>query len=84
MYLIGGLDRYIGRVSVDTRSSAGRYIGRVSTDTPLYDTHGVGRHIDRDIVSGISVNYRLYIGLLSVKYWSILDRLLVDTQSISC
>ena len=83
MYLMGGLDRYIDRysvdihrsildrVSVDTRSSIGRYIGRVSTDvstdSPLSDTHGVGRHVDRDTVSGISVNYRFYIGGLSVK-----------------
>ena len=67
--------------SVDTRSSTGRYIGLVSTDvstdSPLNDTHGVGRHIDRDTVSGISVNYRLYIGRLSVKYRSILDQYLV-------
>ena len=67
--------------SVDTRSSTGRYIGPVSTDvstdSPLNDTHGVGRHIDRDTVSGISVNYRLYIGRLSVKYRSILDQYLV-------
>ena len=59
-------------------------LNRVSVDTPLYDTHGVGQHIDRDIVSGVLVNYRLYIGVLSVKYRSILDRLSVDTQSISC
>ena len=67
--------------SVDTRSSTGRYIGPVSTDvsndSPLNNTHGVGRHIDRDTVSGISVNYRLYIGRLSVKYRSILDQYLV-------
>ena len=63
--------------SVDTRSSTGRYIGPVSTDSPLNDTHGVGRHIDRDTISGISVNHRLYIGRLSVKYRSILDQYLV-------
>ena len=54
----------LGRVSVDTRS----------TDSPLNDAHGVGRHIDRDTVSGISVNYRLYIGRLLVKSRSILGR----------
>ena len=56
----------LGRVSVDTRSSTGSVSTDVSTDSPLNDTHGVGRHIDRDAVSGISVNYRLYIGPLSV------------------
>ena len=83
MYLMGGLDRYnrpiyrsiqrsihraiLDRVSVEMRSSIRRYIGGVSTDSPLNDTHGVGRHIDRDTINGISVNYRLYIGQLSVK-----------------
>ena len=69
--LMGGLDRcidryigwYIGRYSTDTRSST----GGVSTDSPL----NVGRRIDHDT---ISVNYRLYIGRLSVKSRSILDR----------
>ena len=64
---MGGLDRcidrYIGRYSTDTRSSA----GGVSTDSPL----NIGRRIDHDT---ISVNYRLYIGRLSVKCRSILDR----------
>ena len=93
MYLMGGLDRYIdryiGRYSIEyrsnnTRSSIDRCIGRVSTDSPLNDTHGVGRHIDRDTVSGISVSYRLYIVRLSVKSRSILDRVSIDIRSISC
>ena len=65
------LDRY----STDTRSST----GRVSTDSPL----NVGRRIDHDT---ISVNYRLYIGRLSVKSRSILyrniDQVSTDTRSI--
>ena len=92
MYLIGGLDRYIDRcidsildrVSVDTRSSIDRYISGVSTnmsaDSPLNDTHGVGRHIDRDTISSISVNYRLCIGWLSVKSRSTLDWVSIDVR----
>ena len=76
----------LDRVSIDTRSSIGRYIGRVSTDVSadslLNDAHGVGRHIDRDSVSGVSVIYRLYIVRLSVKSRSILDRVSVDISSV--
>ena len=71
----------LSRVSVDTQSSTGRYIIPVSTNSPLNDTHGVGQHIDRDTVSGISVNYWLYISRLLVKYWSILDRLSTCARS---
>ena len=78
----------LDRVSIDTRSSIGRYIGRVSTDVSadslLNDAHSVGRHIDRDSVSGVSVIYRLYIVRLSVKSQSILDRVSIDIRSISC
>ena len=48
-------------ISVDTGPSIGRYIGRVSTDT----------------VSGISVNFRLHIGRLSV-----LGRYSIDYRSM--
>ena len=78
------LDRHL----VETRSSIRRYIGGVSTDVStdslLNDTQGVGRHIDRDTINGISVNYRLYIGQLSVKSRSTLDRLSSEIRPITC
>ena len=78
----------LDRVSVEIRSSIRRYIGGVSTDvstdSPLNDIHGVGRHIDRDTINGISVNYRLYIGQLSVKSRSTLDRLSIEIRPITC
>ena len=52
----------IGRYSVEYRSIYRSRFGRVSTD----DADGISRRIDRDTVGGISVNYRLYIGRLSV------------------
>ena len=66
---MGGLDRYIdryfgryigrciGRYSTEYRSLYRSSVdGYVSTDSPLNDTHGVGRHIDRDTVSGMSIH----------------------------
>ena len=76
MYLMGALDwhidRHIGRHSPEHRSILDRVSTDVSTDSPLTgnDTHGVSWHIDRDTVSGISVNYRLYIGQVSTEYRS--------------
>ena len=47
---------------------------RVLANSPLNDAHGVGQRIDRDTVGGTSVNHRLCIGQLSVKFQMIISR----------
>ena len=69
-------------MSVDTLSSIGRHVGSISTDSPLSDAHGVGRRIDRDAVGDISVNYRLYIGRLSVDTRPSIDMQSFEYRSI--
>ena len=81
---MGGLDRdigrYIGRDSVEYRSSIGRY----SVNTrPIYwsNAHAMALMVSVDVWTGIlSVVYRSTIGDISVDCRSSLGRVSVDTR----
>ena len=73
MYLMGGIDRYIG-YSADTRSSTGRYIGRVSVEyRPMY------RQIllSVDILGGSPILHRYLTNTSTTRY-----RYFTDTSPI--
>ena len=73
MYLMGGIDRYIG-YSADTRSSTGRYIGRVSVEY----RSSIGRCIDRYSYRSIYLAVHRYF----TDTWPILHRHVTDTSPI--
>ena len=62
-------------IPVDTSVDTRPIYRTIPNDSPLNDAHGIDQRIDRDTDGRISVNHRLYIGQLSVKYR-------VDYQSI--
>ena len=68
MYTIGGLGRYIGRLSVDYHVDYRSTIVRLSVDY-------------RSTIGQLLVNYRSTIGRLSVDYRSTIDQLSVDYWS---